>query len=34
MATKIDNLFDFEEEIVSFSDRNELSVLLLKEIEV
>ena len=34
MATKIDNLFDFEEEIVSFSDRNELPVSLLKEFEV
>ena len=34
MATKIDNLFDFEEEIVSFSDRNELPVSLLKDIEV
>ena len=34
MDTKTDNLFDFEEEILGFADKNELPVSLLKEIEV
>ena len=34
MATETDNLFDFEEEILGFTDKNELPVSLLKEIEV
>ena len=34
MATETDNLFDFEEEILGFDDKNKLSVSLLKEIEV
>ena len=34
MAAEIENLFDFEEEIVDFAEQNELPVSLLKEIEV
>ena len=34
MATETDNLFDFEEEILGFAEKNELPVSLLKEIEV
>ena len=34
MATETDHLFDFEEEILGFADKNDLPVSLLKEIKV